>query len=152
MLLVGATAQGSVPCPRGLGLACQKCICPPSVIATKNDGVGANENKSLFYGIFLALLVRLFRQLMAQQREGQETFLIQAMLIWIWYCVKRAALRLARYLAGGFFVQPKVLRGLQAPRSARSWPVWRWTDKVPLCGCLCLPALFLPVPVSCAGR
>ena len=29
---------------------------------------------------------------MAQQREGQETFLIQAMLIWIWYCVNRPCL------------------------------------------------------------
>lgn len=89
---------------------------------------------------------------MAQQREGQETFLIQAMLIWIWYCVKRAALRLARYLVGAFFAQPKVLRGLHAPRSAQSWPVRRWANEAPLGGCLCLPALFLPVPVSRAGR
>lgn len=89
---------------------------------------------------------------MGQQREGQETFLIQAMLIWIWYCVKRAALRLARYLVGGFFAQPKLVRGLHAPCSAQSWPVRRWADKAPLCGSLCLPALFLPVPVSRAGR
>ncbi len=105
------------------------------------------------YGIFFVLLAAdAPRGLGAQQHKGQETvFKISAMLIWMWYCVKRLALGLLRGWAGALAPRPALLRDWLTPSaactpSARKWVASLWPAPI------CLPALFLPVPAPAATR